>query len=315
MTDGRSWLGALRCVRAVGRCGAGKVPIFSPLQQRFCSEVDMGSTTSKPPKGKSVIASKLSTAEKTGVLNLADQDLKASSQVWDKLQTLGLVDKLKTVDISGNTLKYLPADILNMHHLKVLHAARCNIQRTYDMAILGRLVTLNLNDNDLEADCLAQLPVQLQRLNLSNNHLMVIPQAGLAGLGNLHELNLSGNRLISTVGIGNLTALVDLNLDNNNLSEIAVDMALCVRLKHVSLKNNKLSGKSEDGTAQSIPAPIFTDTLLDELVLTGNTMLSRAMVWNFEGVEVFVERRKRIKDRNLAGGASIDSQNVFGELL
>jgi Leucine-rich repeat (LRR) protein len=273
----------------------------------------MGGSSSKSPKGKSVIAGKLATAEKTGVLNLADQDLKASSQVWDKLQSLGLVDKLKTLDISGNTLKYLPADILHMLQLKVLHAARCNIQRTYDMGVLTRLHTLSLNDNDLEADCLAQLPTQLQRLNLRNNHMVVIPQAGLVGLLNLTELNLSGNRLISCAGLGVLMSLVDLNLDGNSLSEISPDLALCSQLKHLSIKNNRLSGKAEDGS-QSIPAVLFTHTLLDELLLPGNAMLSRAMVYSFEGVAAFVERRKRSRDRNLAGGAAGAEENIFGDL-
>ena len=40
------------------------------------------------------------------------------------------------------------------------------------------------------------------RLNLCNNHLQLIPQSGLTLLENLTELNLSGNRLTSTEGLG-----------------------------------------------------------------------------------------------------------------
>jgi Leucine-rich repeat (LRR) protein len=274
----------------------------------------MGSNNSTPAKGKHVLATKLATAEKTGILNLADQDLKASSPVWDKIQSQGLVERIKTLDISGNTLKYLPAEILSMLILKVLHASRCNIQRTYDMTSMGRLVTLSLDGNDLEANMLAQLPMQLQRLNLSSNHFLTIPNEGFAGLVNLRELNLSNNRLNSTVGIGILVALIDLNLDNNNISEVSEDLSSCVVLKHLSLKSNKLSGKAADGR-QSIPSRIFTDTLLDEIVLSGNAMLSRAMVWAFDGVDVFVARRKQNRDRNLAGGAGAQDLNIFGDLL
>jgi len=83
----------------------------------------MGGSSSKGSvaKGKSVVAAKLSTAERTGVLSLSDQDLKASSNVWDKLTTQGLVEKLKTLDISGNILKSLPAEVHAMTQLKVLH--------------------------------------------------------------------------------------------------------------------------------------------------------------------------------------------------
>lgn len=261
-----------------------------------------------------MLASKLATAEKTGILNLADQDLKASSPVWDKLQTQGLVSKLKTLDISGNTLKYLPAEILSMMWMKVLHASRCNIQRTFDMTTLGRLVTLSLDNNDLEANCLAQLPGQLQRLNLSNNHFVTIPHEGLSGLLNLTELNLANNRLTTTEGLGVLVSLIDLNLDNNDIPEVSEDVALCTHLKHLSLKANKVSGKAQDGR-QSIPAILFTMTQLDELVLSGNVMLNRTMVWAFEGIDVFVERRRRSRDRNLAGGAAEDGMNIFGDLL
>jgi len=274
----------------------------------------MGSSISKPAKGKQVLASKLATADKTGILNIADQDLKASSPVWDKLQTQGLVAKLKTLDISGNTLKYLPAEILSMMLLKVLHASRCNIQRTYDMTTLGRLVTLCLDNNDLEANCLAQLPGQLQRLNLSYNHFVTIPHEGFIGLLNLTELNLSHNRLTTTEGLGVLVSLIVLNLNNNDIPEVSEDVALCARLKNLSLKANKLSGKARDGR-QSIPALLFTMTQLDELVLSGNVMLNRTMVWAFEGVDSFVERRRMSRDRNLTGGAAQDNLNIFGDLM
>jgi len=200
-----------------------------------------------------------------------------------------------------------------MLFLKVLHSSRCNIQRTYDMSTLGRLLTLSLDNNDLEADCLAQLPAQLQRLNLSFNHFATIPHEGLAGLLNLTELNLSNNRLTSTEGLGVLESLIDLNLDNNDIPEVSEDVALCVQLKHLSLKNNKLSGKAKDGR-QSVPAVLFTATQLDELVLSGNVMLNRTMVWAFEGVDAFVERRRQSRDRNLAGGAAADNLNIFGDL-
>ena len=124
----------------------------------------MGSVISTPAKkGKSAIASRLAAAERGGVLDLADQELKASSQVWDKLSSQGLVVLLTSLDISGNTLKYLPWEVLQMPQLQVLHASRCNIQRTYDMSSLPLLTTFNLDNNDLEAECLAALPAQLLR--------------------------------------------------------------------------------------------------------------------------------------------------------
>ena len=94
----------------------------------------MGNSGSRggAPKGKKIIESKLAQAEKTGVLNLANQDLKPSSSVWDKLLSHGLTTRLKTLDISGNILKSMPAEIYDMELLKTLHVSRCNIQRIHD---------------------------------------------------------------------------------------------------------------------------------------------------------------------------------------
>jgi len=182
------------------------------------------------------------------------------------------------------------------------------------MTVLQRLVTLNLDNNDLESVCLAQLPVTLQRLNLCNNHFVTIPTGGLNGLVHLTELNLSGNRLNSTDGIGALIALVDLNVDNNNLTEVSEDLVLCVKLKHLSLRNNKISAKGNEGQ-QSIPEQVFIETLLDNIDLSGNAMLSKAMVWNFEGIDTFLERRKVSKTKNLLSGAADLDEDVFGNLL
>ena len=97
------------------------------------------------------------------------------------------------------------------------------------MTTLGRLVTLSLDNNDLEANCLAQLPGQLQRLDLSSNHFVTIPRDGIAGLLNLTELNLANNRLTTTEGLGVLVSLIDLNLDNNEIPEVSEDVAQCVQ--------------------------------------------------------------------------------------
>lgn len=274
----------------------------------------MGNSGSRggAPKGKKIIESKLAQAEKTGVLNLANQDLKPSSSVWDKLLSHGLTTRLKTLDISGNILKSMPAEIYDMELLKTLHVSRCNIQRIHDMSHMDRLTTLDLDNNDLEKESLAILPSSLVKLNLCNNHFMSIPI--LTDLIVLKELNLSGNRLTDTSGLGVLVSLVHLNLDGNTLEELSEDIASCTKLQHLSLKNNKLSGKAisrED--SQSIPESIFILTALDNVDLSGNVMLSKAMVMEWRGIDAFIERRRKSKNKNLQGGAATD-HSIFGDL-
>ena len=58
---------------------------------------------------------------------------------------------------------------------------------------------------------------------------------------------------------------------------------------------------------------MFTNTQLDEILLSGNLMLSKKMLLRFDGIDSFVERRKKSKDRNLAGGV-VDDLSIFGGL-
>jgi hypothetical protein len=55
------------------------------------------------------------------------------------------------------------------------------------------------------------------------------------------------------------------------------------------------------------------ETVLTVLDLSGNQMLSKAIVMEFKGMGAFIERRKRSLDRNLAGGTLMDS-SLFGSL-
>jgi Leucine-rich repeat (LRR) protein len=220
----------------------------------------MGSTSSRngaAPKSRKTIEAKLGTALKTGVLSLKDIDLKASSSVWGKIASSGLIERLKTLDISGNTLKTLPPEIYDMMNLKTLHCSRCNVQYTHDLSALMRLQTIHLDNNDLESNVLASLPTTLVKLDISNNHLATIPTSAFVGLVNMRELNLSGNRLNTIEGVGVLTGLVDLCLDDNQLQELSLDLAMCVELSHVSVKNNQLSARSSTREGeQSIPQAV-----------------------------------------------------------
>ena len=64
---------------------------------------------------------------------------------------------------------------------------------------------------------------------------------------------------------------------------------------------------------QSIPKAIFEETSLNRIDLSGNQMISKSIVMGFEGIDDFIERRKKTLDRNLAGGAVVDN-TLFGGL-
>ena len=240
--------------------------------------------------------SKLATAHKTGVLNLSDMEIKASSSVWVKIQEENLMPKIKTIDVSGNQVKGLPVEIYSMTNLKTLHASRCGIQRISDLSTLDKLTVLNLDRNDLEIDMMLRLPTSLARVNISFNHFSAIPPA-LNTLVAVTELNLGNNRIESLDGIGALVALVFLNLDDNNICELPEEVGALVRLRSISLKNNRIQARAASHAGQSIPASFFLQTQIDTIELSGNTGLLKQQLLQFEGINAFIERRRKVKVR------------------
>ena len=281
------------------------------LNSIFCGCIPFGvvESTVSHPTGAKVLSSKLETASKTGVLNIADMKLTGSSNVWSKLRDDNL--HLKILDVSGNQLTELPMEIsTSMINLKTLHASRCGIQRITGLTALDKLTVLNLDKNDLETDVVMGLPITLLRLNLSSNHLSALP-ISLRSLLLLTELNLSNNRVQSLVGIGELISLVSLNLNDNLLSELPEETNRLVKLKQISLKDNRISKKAVSHDGQSIPASFLLQTLVDSIDLGGNAGLTKAQVLEFDGIQAFIERRKKSKDKSFQGGAITDF-NLFG---
>ena len=116
----------------------------------------------------------------------------------------------------------------------------------------------------------------------------------------------SNNRLENIEAIGMLISLQIVNLDENKLMEIPASFSNLRALKKISLKNNFLLPTAPSTGNQSIPATVFTETGMDTLDLAGNTNIRKADLMKFEGVDVFLDRRKKSKDKAFAGGAMSD---------
>lgn len=223
---------------------------------------------------------------------------------------MGFAEKLTSLDLSNNTLKVLPVEIYSLINLKTLNAYNCSIQRVYDLNALDKLQTLRLDNNDLEIGTIGALPVSLKAVNLLGNHFIRIPEV-LYGLPNLAILDLSGNRITTLDGIGNIVTVIELYLNNNEISEIPAEIGNLHNLQIFAMKNNKLTKTAISYPGQSISAALFIETDLRNCDLTGNEGLTTAEVFKFDGVEVFLQRRKGLKDKNLLGGALMDT-SLFG---
>ncbi|MBP0491859.1 leucine-rich repeat-containing protein kinase family protein [Pararoseomonas indoligenes] len=132
-------------------------------------------------------------------------------------EVLGLAESLEVLDLGGNALTDLPADIARLHRLKILFlsgnpmprlppalgglpalsqlgARGCGIEEVPAEALPPALRWLTLTGNAIAAmpDALGQCPA-LQKLMLAGNHLSALPQS-LEGAGSLELVRLSANR-------------------------------------------------------------------------------------------------------------------------
>jgi Leucine-rich repeat (LRR) protein len=276
----------------------------------------MGSISSSPSTSHDVvntrksIEDRLQNAAKTGVLNVARLDIKPNSPIWAMLADPEYAAKIKLLDISFNAMKSFPAPITLLINTKSLIASNCSIQKVIDLSSLVSLKQLDVSKNDLEDSTIGPLPLSLTKVNISANHLVRFSES-LITLINLQELDISSNRLESVFGIGNLVSLIVLILDENQLVELPSDMANLTKLKKLSVKRNLLLPKSTTTNLQSIPAEIFTQTALDTLDLEGNAYIKKADILSFDGVDIFLERRRKVKERSIQGGALTDL-SLFG---
>lgn len=233
---------------------------------------------------------------------MSAQGLKQKSTVWKKLSQPSCVDKLKSLDISQNTLHTLPLTVIQLPKLKTLIVSKCKLSSLPDMDHLPILSSLNASDNELQNNGLGQMPTSLNKLDLSFNRFISFP-IEFCALVHLTELNLSNNSIVVLDGIGQLVSLVWLVLDHNEITYIPHEIGNLTKLKHISLKYNAITKKIEG--QQSISSELFTHTSTEEVNLEGN-MLTREDVLSYDGVDELIQRRKKNKDKLLQGGGMLD---------
>ena len=79
------------------------------------------------------------------------------------------------------------------------------------------------------------------------------------------------------------------------------------KLKVLSLRNNRISAASGKGKQQQQPLPkeLWVNTLLIDLNLHGNPLTSTQLN-TMEGYDVFLSRRRDVKNKDILGGAMTD---------
>lgn len=225
----------------------------------------------------------IETAEKTGALSFTDQKLDKFPSELTKV-----VGNLRNLDLSGNKIKTLPETIGSFKMLKTLTMTKNQLEGIpQDAGQLTKLETLNLAFNLIPSipSSLQQLK-NLKEVHLSHNKLTSFP-AALLGLKQLNLVDLSANSIRALPqGIQRLEA-TELILNQNQISSIHDDTALCPRLRTLRLEENCLS-------LQAVPTSLLRDSLVSLLCLEGN-LFDKKAVDGVEGWAEYMERYTAVK--------------------
>ena len=234
--------------------------------------------------GNSGLKQHIETAKKTGVL-------KVSSNLNDfPPGFLQLEGNLRTLDLSDNKFITLPIEISRFIHLKHLNVNKNKLNKIPDcVGALTKLETFSMCHNSL-----SQLPrtitnlINLKHVYLSDNHFKEFPLV-FCGLKYLDVLDLSRNEIkcvpSEVVGLH----VTELNLNQNQITELSSNVADCPRLKTIRLQENCLQ-------LQAIHSRILTDSKVSNMSLEGN-LFEMKQLHELNGYEVYMERYTAVKKK------------------
>ncbi|KAF5284093.1 hypothetical protein FQA39_LY17142 [Lamprigera yunnana] len=235
--------------------------------------------------GNSGLRQHLETSKKTGVLKISQHKLNEFPP-----GILQLEGNLRTLDISDNKFVTLPNEISRFIHLKQLYLNKNKLAKLPDcIGALTKLELLNASHNNLNG-----LPrtvtnlIHLKQVYFSNNKLRDFPLV-FCGLKHLDILDLSKNEINSIpTEISGLCA-TELNLNQNQISEITYQISTCPRLKTLRLEENCLQ-------LSSIHPSILGDSKISNLALDGNLFEVKELS-EIDGYDLYMERFTAVKKK------------------
>lgn len=180
---------------------------------------------------------------------------------------------ITTLNMGGNNIPSLPNNVFTgLNKLLHLDLSNCKLQLTNVSSFKGldKLTILNLQKNRL-TDIPKYLPRTLDKLNMDDNQVTVIPNRAFANLTLLTELRFSYNRIQnlmedSFLGLSNLQKLT---LYGNQIATLpGSTFAPLVRLKSLTLAKNHLT------TIQVFKTRFFSLTSLFYLNMADNNCFS-----------------------------------------
>lgn len=156
-------------------------------------------------------------------------------------EIFSLADSLEILNLSGNRLRTLPADLGRLHRLRILFCSDNDFTRLPDcLGDCPSLEMIGFKSNRIETVAEHALPSRLRWLILTDNVIGRLPDA-LGERPALQKLMLAGNRLtVLPDSLGQASRLELLRLSANRLSRIPHWLTRLPRLSWLALAGNPM---------------------------------------------------------------------------
>ncbi|CAO1405971.1 unnamed protein product [Diamesa serratosioi] len=235
--------------------------------------------------GNNAVKQHFETAEKTGVLKISNKRLK---DFPPQLRTMKPV--LRTLDLSENIYVTFPDQIGTFTLLKNLNVSSNKLTSLPDsLSKCVKLETINAVNN-----VIAFIPMSysslthLKQILLSNNQIAEFPIM-FAGLKHLDMLDLSRNIITNVPAEAKELHCTELNLNQNQITKLAEELADCPRLKTLRVEENCLP-------IQAIPVKILKQSVISNFLVDGNLFNSKQFT-ELEGYTEYMERYTAVKKK------------------
>jgi Leucine-rich repeat (LRR) protein len=229
--------------------------------------------------------SQIENSKRTGILQLSKNNL---NQFPDHI--LEVNNKLRSIDVSHNSLQTLPSIIGQFSQLK--HLSLNNNQINYlpqEIGNLKKLETLSADNNRIKEipESISNL-TNLRIVSLSRNEFIVFPIV-LCHLKSIDFVDLSDNHLIEIPNDIQYLNALELNVCQNEISVISPSIAMCKRLKVLRLNNNRLE-------RTAITRSILAKSQLSLITIEGN-LFDQKTFRSLNGYDSYIDRKIATKKK------------------
>ncbi|MGI4870473.1 MAG: leucine-rich repeat-containing protein kinase family protein [Janthinobacterium lividum] len=197
-------------------------------------------------------------------------------------EIFALADSLEILNLSGNKLTALPADLPQLHRLHTLFCS--NNAFTAVPEVLGQCPQLQMvgfKANQIRVLPAAALPPRLRWLILTDNELEHLPNE-IGRCTQLQKLMLAGNQLTSLpTSLASCTQLALLRLAANQLSSLPPWLLELPQLAWLAYAGNPLAASAEaaPGTYSPLPAVPWEELVVQEQLGEGASGVIYRATW------------------------------------